>query len=210
MSREDVGNFSEQYLSLTTSTSEKRFQEIVNKLLGSNFIIYIKNDDRSDYTFIKDHKLLFSSLFSSIGFELVHNEEYSYFYIKSVLDNYANRYLFKKDELIMLCILKKIYLEEIEKGNLDTIPHTTLKVIKTNFEAAKNIDSLKKTNLIDMLRLYKRRKIIDFYKDLNDGDDSDIVIYHTINEIINSKNLDELIESLENNDLNVEDTKEEN
>ncbi len=171
-------------------TNEVKFKKIINKLLGSNFIIYEKQDDRLDFNFVKNNRQLFESFFNLIGFTLKYKEN-AYFFIENELEMYANRYIFKKDEILVILILKKLFIEFNNVNKIDGIPKTTLNEVVNRFRPLSNKD-IKKTNINAILKYFRRRKIIDYKGDLSANIDNDIYIYPTINEIVNYDTLIDL------------------
>ncbi|MBO8427854.1 MAG: DUF4194 domain-containing protein [Firmicutes bacterium] len=171
-------------------TNEVKFKKIINKLLGSNFIIYEKQDDRLDFNFVKNNRQLFESFFNLIGFTLKYKEN-AYFFIENELEMYANRYIFKKDEILVILILKKLFIEFNNVNKIDGVPKTTLNEVVNRFRPLSNKD-IKKTNINAILKYFRRRKIIDYKGDLSSNIDNDIYIYPTINEIVNYDTLIDL------------------
>lgn len=171
-------------------TNEVKFKKIINKLLGSNFIIYEKQDDRLDFNFVKNNRQLFESFFNLIGFTLKYKEN-AYFFIENELEMYANRYIFKKDEILVILILKKLFIEFNNVNKIDGVPKTTLSEVVNRFRPLSNKD-IKKTNINSILKYFRRRKIIDYKGDLSSNIDNDIYIYPTINEIVNYDTLIDL------------------
>ncbi len=171
-------------------TNEVKFKKIINKLLGSNFIIYEKQDDRLDFNFVKNNRQLFESFFNLIGFTLKYKEN-AYFFIENELEMYANRYIFKKDEILVILILKKLFIEFNNVNKIDGVPKTTLSEVVNRFRPLSNKD-IKKTNINAILKYFRRRKIIDYKGDLSSNIDNDIYIYPTINEIVNYDTLIDL------------------
>lgn len=195
-----LNTFYDRYNNLG-ETNEPKFKRIVNKLLGSNFIVFMKEDDKADYNFLKNNQDLFSSFFDLIGFSLIYREN-AYFFIKNELELIANRYLLKKEEILILLILKKLYIEFNDINKIDNIPYTKINDIVNRYRPITSNKDIKKTNILNILRMFRRRKIIDFKGDLTLNSDLDIKIYPTINEIVKEETLTDLENKI--NDYNLE------
>ena len=188
--------FNRLYNALTDNERDK-FSIIALKLIKVNFLLRIKNLDY--YLFILQHKELFRLYFDFINFELYVREDKEVIYIKN--DNTKLGKNLTKNETLCLLVLRLLYEEKLKEVSLSNdieVSATELqnKLYATTFDQSNN-DRVKKTNLDNMLKVFRLHDIID-YKSKDLGFDNTIItIYPSIEVAMDFKEISDVINRLE-------------
>jgi hypothetical protein len=88
----------------------------MNRLLGKTFLYQSDENDKEDYYLVHRHRDVFSALFSTVGFTLLHDDYHRIFQVVS--DFGACRRRYKLDESLMIVVLRKLYEECSEQLSL--------------------------------------------------------------------------------------------
>lgn len=189
--KELLNEFNTLFNELTESSINK-FSRISNKLLDKTFIIRKKEGDSEDYFFIKSNLRLFYNYFYLLDYEVLSHEESEIIRIKS-LEN-RNRFQLKKIETIVLLILRQLYYSKQKEVSIVKEIQVQVEEIHENIIKTGLIEGkINKTDFQNIMKLFKRYLIVDF-KTSSDvlKDDSYILIYPTINYIVNINSMKEL------------------
>ena len=103
----------------------------INRLLGQTFLYQDKEEDKEDYYFIHRHRAVFETLFSLVGFSLLHDD---YHRIFQVISNFSYcRAHYKLDESLMIVVLRKLYEERVERLSLANDPVVTIGEVREEY-----------------------------------------------------------------------------
>lgn len=175
---------------------KQTFSRVVNKLLQVNYITRKKIADANDYRFILAYKSIFEAYFALADFELNIERHEEVVYIKN--ESSFNHLRLKKEESILLLIIRMIYQSKLSVVTLDENVEIYLYDIHNELAKVGYLDNkrMTKDRLKPSLQLLRNYNIID-YMDKNLRDDARIKIYPTILYVVNINNIKELLDHLD-------------
>jgi hypothetical protein len=133
--------------------------QVMNRLLGKTFLYQSDEDDKEDYYLVHRHRDVFSALFSTVGFTLLHDDYHRIFQVVS--DFGACRRRYKLDESLMIVVLRKLYEECSEQLSLAKDPVVTIGEIREEYRTITGKErSLGVVQYEDILRRMKRLGLI--------------------------------------------------
>jgi len=104
-------------LSVLKEAEKSTFSRIVNKLFQVNYITRKKIADANDYRFILAYKEVFEAYFALADFELLIQRHEEVVYIKN--ESVFNHLRLKKEESILLLVVRMIYQQKMDVVTLD-------------------------------------------------------------------------------------------
>lgn len=182
----------EIYETLTTG-QKNTFADICNKLLANTYLSRDKRDNKEAYYFVISYKDLFEEYFKLINMELIINRD-----LGSIrLDNPNNvtTLKLKKDESIMLLIIRLLYHEKMKETTLNNNIIITINELHAKYDMLEIKRKINKTDLIAMLRLYRRYNLIEPMGDLNNSN-TQIVVFPTILEALKAEEIDAIYNTI--------------
>ena len=182
---------------------KQMFSNVCNQLLFNNFLSKEKKDTKDAYYFVLNYKRMFDEYFEVMGWEVILSSENG----AIQLYNRDNKNLFrlKKNESIILIILRILYQEKITSYT-DSGNSVVVKVdeIHQKYESLEYKKKIYKTDLVTILRMFKRFNLIEPQGDVTRGS-CDIVIYPTILLAVNNYNIEVLYQMLQSYDGGMQD-----
>lgn len=184
---EAINTFYKNYNNLSDN-KRNTFSNLVNKLLSVNYMCSSKNKD--DYYSIVGDLDLYTSYFALMDYTLEYHQ------VDNVINIYNNqnynRYNFKKNESIVLLILRKIYFQKMQEISLLEDITVTLEGLHEELMTTGIFDKrINKSELQAILRVLRRFNIIDS-SDALDNDQSIIIIYPTICYVLPIERIEEI------------------
>jgi len=172
------------------------FSRIVNKLFQVNYITRKKIGDANDYRFILAYKDIFAAYFNLADFELEIKRHEEVVYIKN--ESSFNHLRLKKEESILLLIIRMIYQSKMELVTLDENVEVYLSDIHAELAKIGYLDNkrMTKEKLKPSLQLLRNYNIIDFM-DKRLHDDARIKIYPTVLFVVNVDSIKEVLDHLD-------------
>lgn len=182
-------NFYNKFVRLSDAKKED-FSRLTNKLLSYNYICASRPKDRDDYYNIVSDFDLYASYFSLMDYVLENHN------VDKVVNLYNqqnyNRYSFKKNESVILLLLRKIYYQKMQEISLLNDITVTLEELHDAIQATGIYDKrINKSDLREVFRVFKRFNIIDFTGN-SDDDHAVIIIYPTILYVLPIERIDEI------------------
>lgn len=182
---------------------KQMFSNVCNQLLFNNFLSKEKKDTKDAYYFVLNYKRMFDEYFEVMGWEVILSSENG----AIQLYNRDNKNLFrlKKNDSIILIILRILYQEKITSYT-DSGNSVVVKVdeIHQKYESLEYKKKIYKTDLVTILRMFKRFNLIEPQGDVTRGS-CDIVIYPTILLAVNNYNIEVLYQMLQSYDGGIQD-----
>jgi hypothetical protein len=133
---------------------------VMNRLLGKTFLYQSDENDKEDYYLIYRHRDVFSALFSTMGFTLLHDDYHRIFQVISEFGYCRERY--KLDESLMIVVLRKLYEEQTEHLNLAQDPVVTIGDIREEYRTITGKErTLGVGQYEDLLRLMRHLGLIE-------------------------------------------------
>ncbi len=172
------------------------FSRIVNKLFQVNYITRKKIADANDYRFILAYKEIFDAYFNLADFELMIERHEEVVYIKNV--STFNHLRLKKEESILLLVIRMIYQSKMDVVTLDENVEIYLSDIHDELAKIGYLDNkrMTKDRLKPSLQLLRNYNIID-YMDKKLQDDARIKIYPTVLFVVKIESIKEILDHLD-------------
>lgn len=175
-------------------TQKNLFADACNELLANSFITREKKDNKNLYLFVINFKFMFEEYFKFIQYELIVDNQLG---VVQLLSNTgANQLKLKKEESIYLLLLRIIYhekMKEVSSSESVVIPISYLNEKYQELEISKRIY---KTEVINVLRLFKRYNLIDNLGDMTVFSNR-IEIYPTILYAIKAEDINSIYQTLQ-------------
>ena len=194
MTNRECNEFNNLYCAL--SEEERRmFSDVTMKLMKVNFILKATNSDI--YMFIYNNKDVLDHFFNFMNFDFILRPDKELAYIKSLDDKSISR--INKNETICLLTLRLLYQEKLNEVSLSddievTVKELQDKLFSVGFTGIN--EKVKKTVFVEMLRTFKQHNII-YYRDDLSLDNTRIIIYPSIEVVMDFKEIDEIIKKIE-------------
>jgi hypothetical protein len=103
----------------------------MNRLLGQTFLYQDKDAEKDDYYLVHRHRAVFTALFGTCGFTLLHDD---YHRIYQIISDFSFcRQRFKLDQSLMMVVLRKLYEEQVEQLNLANDPVVTVGEVREEY-----------------------------------------------------------------------------
>lgn len=186
--------FASEFKPLSDPQKEE-FARIVSKFLNETFILKNKAHDQADYFFVLEYQSLFRSYFALTDYELVFDQERSYFSIAT--QEARSRVKLNKFETVLLLLLRLAYYENAKtagrpEDNAIKLDELIRQVNNTNI-----FHPEKKMTEYDLaLKKLRRCKVIDFKgSKLQSG--IALVILPTILSVLSQTDIDLIAEQLQ-------------
>ncbi|WP_027090780.1 DUF4194 domain-containing protein [Thomasclavelia saccharogumia] len=181
--------FYNKYIRLSDSKKEE-FSRLTNKLLSYNYICASRPRDLDDYYKIIADFELYASYFALMDYVLENHNVDKVLNLYN-LQNY-NRYSFKKNESVILLLLRRFYYQKMQEVSLLDNITITLQQLHDAINATGIFDKrINKSELKEVFRVLKRYNIIDVTGN-SDDDNAVIIIYPTITYVLPVERLEQI------------------
>lgn len=181
--------FYNKYVKLSDAKKEE-FSRIVNKLLSVNYLCAARERDKDDYYYIVANLELFSAYFELMDYSLENHK------VDSVVNIYNNQnynhYSFKKNESVVLLLLRKLYFQKMQEISLVEQVVVTVEELHDAINTTGIYEKrMTKSELMEVFRLLRRFNIIDFVGNIG-NDSNTIIIYPTISYVLAIDKLEQI------------------
>lgn len=181
--------FYNHYVRLSDSKKEE-FSRLCNKLLSYNYICASRPKDQDDYYKIVSELDLYVQYFALMDYVVEHHQVDKVINLYN-LQNY-NRYSFKKNESVILLLLRRFYYQKMQEVSLLDNITITLQQLHDAINATGIFDKrINKSELKEVFRVLKRYNIIDVTGN-SDDDNAVIIIYPTITYVLPVERLEQI------------------
>ncbi|MDD3126811.1 MAG: DUF4194 domain-containing protein [Candidatus Izemoplasmatales bacterium] len=169
------------------------FADTCNKLLACAFLAKDKKDNKELYYFVLSFKNYFDEYFGIIGYELFLDRERGA--IQLVSAENTNLLKLKKDESLVLLILRILYHQHLVQTSINDNVIITVDEIHQKYDSLELKKKINKTDLVAIIRLYRRYNLVEPLGDITQGN-TRIVVYPTILMAINTQTINDVVDSL--------------
>ncbi len=176
-----------------TNPQQTMFKDVANKLLAYNFLARDKKDNKEAYYFLMSYKDIFDEFFKILGLELVLNQQQGSVMLKGF--NQAQTLRLKRDETLILLILRLLYHEKLKETSLNENVVCVVADIHEKYDYLEIKKRLNKTDLVAALRLFRRYNLIEATGDLTTST-CRIVLMPTILLAIPSEDINSLYQTI--------------
>jgi hypothetical protein len=176
-----------------TNPQRAMFADTCNKLLSSAFLAKDKKDNKEQYYFILSFKNYFDEYFSIIGYELNVDREQGA--IQLISKDNANLLKLKKEESLILLIIRILYHQHLVQTSVNDNVIITVDEIHQKYDTLELKKKINKTDLVNILRLYRKYNLIEPLGDITQGS-TRIIVYPTILMAINTQNINDVLDTI--------------
>lgn len=176
-----------------TNPQKAMFADTCNKLLACGFLAKDKKDNKEQYYFILSFKTYFDEYFDVIGYELNMDRERGA--IQLISKGNANLLKLKKDESLILLILRILYHQHLVQTSVNDNVVISVDEIHQKYDALELKKKINKTDLVAILRLYRKYNLIEPLGDVGQSG-TRILVYPTIMMAINTQSINDVLDSI--------------
>lgn len=170
-----------------TNTQKNTFADICNKLLANTYLARDKRDNKEAYYFIVSYKDLFEEYFKLMNMELILNRDLGTVTLSN--SNTQTILKLKRDESIILLIIRLLYHEKLKETSINTNVVASINDLHAKYDMLEIKRKINKTDLISMLRLFRRYNLIEPMGDINNSS-TQFIIFPTILEALKTEQID--------------------
>ncbi|MFA7075115.1 MAG: DUF4194 domain-containing protein [Candidatus Izemoplasmatales bacterium] len=171
------------------------FAKTCLKLLQNSFIARDKEDNKEMYYFLLSFKNYFDEYFNVMDFEVVLDRELGA--IQLINNEGSNLIRLKKDETLLLLILRILYHQHLVRTSVNDNIVVRVDEIHQYYDSLELKKKINKTDLVKILRTYRRLNIIEPLGDITKAN-TRIVIYPTILLAINTQAINDVYNLISN------------
>lgn len=172
---------------------QNQFKDTANKLLANTFLCRDKKDNKENYYFLMSYKELFDEFFKILGYEITLDLTTGSVMLEGA--SASNTLKLKRDESIILLIIRLLYHEKVKDASLNENIVCTVSDIHTKYDFLQIKRKLNKTDLVSAIRLLRRYNLIEVTGDITTSA-CRIVILPTILLAIKSENVNEVYNTI--------------
>lgn len=176
-----------------TNAQRTMFADTCNKLLSCGFLAKDKKDNKEQYYFILSFKTYFDEYFDVINYELNLDREKGA--IQLVSRGNANLLKLKKDESLILLILRILYHQHLVQTSVNDNVVITVDEIHQKYDALELKKKINKTDLVAILRTYRKFNLIEPLGDVSQSG-TRILVYPTILMAINTQAINDVLDMI--------------
>lgn len=176
-----------------TLAQQQQFRDTANKLLSTTFLSKDKRDNKESYYFLMSYKEVFDEFFQILGYEVTLDMPTGSVMLSGASN--TNTLKLKRDESIILLILRLLYHEKMKDTSLNENIVCSVSDIHEKYDYLEIKRKLNKTDLISALRLFRRYNLIEATGDLTSSA-CKIVILPTILMAVKSEDITEVYNTI--------------
>jgi hypothetical protein len=180
----------EQYDQLTAA-QKQMFTDTCVRLLANSFLARDKRDNKEMYYFVLSFKTLFDEYFGVINYELFLDRDRGA--IQLISKENHNVLKLKKDESLILLILRILFHQHLVDTSINDNVVITIDEIHQKYDALELKKKINKTDLVAILRLYRKYNLIEPLGDITQSG-ARIVIYPTILMAISTSEINDVLD----------------
>ncbi len=169
------------------------FRDTCNKLITYNFLARDKKDNKESYYFLMSYKDIFDEFFKILNLEIEINQANGAVMLKGHSSSQLLK--LKRDESIILLILRLLYHEKIKETSLNENIICQVSDIHEKYDLLEIKKKLNKTDLQSSLRLFRRYNLIEATGDLTTSA-TKIVIMPTILMALPSEDINTIYQTI--------------
>ena len=176
-----------------TTTQKNQFKDTANKLLATTFLCRDKKDNKENYYFLMSFKDLFDEFFEIMGYTIKLDTASGSIMLEGA--SASNTLKLKRDESIILLILRLLYHEKAKDTSLNDNSVCSVADIHTKYDYLQIKRKLNKTDLVSSVRLLRRYNLIEVTGDVTSSA-CRIVILPTILMAIQTEDVSEVYQAI--------------
>ncbi len=165
------------------------FSKTCLKLLQNSFLARDKADNKEMYYFLLSFKNYFDEYFAVMDFEIVLDRELGAVQLLHRENN--NLVRLKKEETLVLLILRILFHQHLVKTSINDNIVVKVDEIHQYYDSLELKKKINKTDLVKILRTYKKLNLIEPLGDITKAN-TNIIIYPTILLAINTQAINDV------------------
>ena len=169
-----------------TNTQKNTFADICNKLLANTYLARDKRDNKEAYYFVVSYKDLFEEYFKMMNMQLVLNRDLGTITLENT--NTQTIMKLKRDESVILLIIRLLYHEKLKETSINTNIVISINELHAKYDMLEIKRKINKTDLVAMLRMFRRYNLIEPMGDINNSN-TQIIIFLTILEALKTEQI---------------------
>lgn len=174
-------------------TQQNQFKDTANKLLSNTFLCRDKKDNKENYYFLMSYKEVFDEFFKILGYEIVLDTTLGSVMLEGA--SASNTLKLKRDESIILLILRLLYHEKAKDASLNDNIICSVADVHEKYDYLQIKRKLNKTDLVSSMRLFRRYNLIEITGDITTST-CRIVILPTILMAIKSEDVTSVYQTI--------------
>ena len=174
-------------------TQQNEFKDTANKLLSATFLSRDKKDNKQNYYFLMSYKEVFDEFFKILGYEIILDQQMGAVMLEGA--NAANTLKLKRDESIILLILRLLYHEKAKDASLNDNIICSVADVHEKYDYLQIKRKLNKTDLVSSMRLFRRYNLVEITGDITTST-CRIVILPTILMAIKSEDVTSVYQTI--------------
>ena len=174
-------------------TQQNQFRDTANKLLSNTFLCRDKRDNKESYYFLMSYKEVFDEFFKILGYEIVLDTTLGSVMLEGA--SASNTLKLKRDESIILLILRLLYHEKAKDASLNDNIICSVADVHEKYDYLQIKRKLNKTDLVSSMRLFRRYNLVEITGDITTST-CRIVILPTILMAIKSEDVTSVYQTI--------------
>ena len=174
-------------------TQQNQFKDTANKLLSNTFLCRDKKDNKENYYFLMSYKEVFDEFFKILGYEINLDTTLGTVMLEGA--SASNTLKLKRDESIILLILRLLYHEKAKDASLNDNIICSVADVHEKYDYLQIKRKLNKTDLVSSMRLFRRYNLIEITGDITTST-CRIVILPTILMAIKSEDVTSVYQTI--------------
>lgn len=175
-------------------TQKRQFADVANRLLATTFLARDKKDNKEDYYFFINYKELFDQFFEILGYTLRLDTATGAIMLEG--GSQMNTLRLKRDESILLLIVRLLYHEKLKETSLNENVVCSVFDLHEKYDYLEIKRKINKTDLVSSLRLFRKYNLIEIIGDIQTSS-AKLVILPTILMAITSSDISEVYKTVE-------------
>ena len=174
-------------------TQQNQFRDTANKLLSNTFLCRDKRDNKENYYFLMSYKEVFDEFFKILGYEIVLDTTSGSVMLEGA--SASNTLKLKRDESIILLILRLLYHEKAKDASLNDNIICSVADIHEKYDYLQIKRKLNKTDLVSSMRLFRKYNLVEITGDITTST-CRVVILPTILMAIKSEDVTSVYQTI--------------
>ena len=174
-------------------TQQTQFRDTANKLLSNTFLCRDKRDNKESYYFLMSYKEVFDEFFKILGYEINLDTTLGTVMLEGA--SASNTLKLKRDESIILLILRLLYHEKAKDASLNDNIICSVADVHEKYDYLQIKRKLNKTDLVSSMRLFRRYNLVEITGDITTST-CRIVILPTILMAIKSEDVTSVYQTI--------------
>ena len=174
-------------------TQQNQFKDTANKLLSNTFLCRDKKDNKENYYFLMSYKEVFDEFFKILGYEINLDTTLGTVMLEGA--SASNTLKLKRDESIILLILRLLYHEKAKDASLNDNIICSVADVHEKYDYLQIKRKLNKTDLVSSMRLFRRYNLVEITGDITTST-CRIVILPTILMAIKSEDVTSVYQTI--------------